>query len=107
MNEIDENTLMNIIDKECEKIKNFINYWLNNKEIPALIIRIEDIYANCISTFKDIFSFLLNCENIKETVVESKILTFAKFNKNLKKFIDEGFFNFFFRIYFKIIVNFF
>lgn len=43
----------------------------------------EDIVTDFVATMKKLFEFLFSTENIKETVIESKILTFFKFNKNL------------------------
>lgn len=52
--------------------------------MPFHIVRIEDLTYDFIATVKKLFEFLFNTESIKETVIESKILTFFKFNKNLQ-----------------------
>jgi len=72
-----------ILQNEIDNLKEFHKFWINIS-IPFHIIRIEDLTTDFIGTVKKLFEFLFNIENIKETVIESKILTFFKFNKNLQ-----------------------
>jgi len=72
-----------ILQNEIENLKEFNKFWIN-VSIPFHIIRIEDLNTDFIATVKKLFEFLFNIENIKETVIESKILTFFKFNKKLE-----------------------
>lgn len=71
-----------ILQNEIDNIKEFHKYWINTS-IPFYIVRIEDAITDFIGTMKKLFEFLFNVENIKETVIESKLLTFFKFNKSL------------------------
>lgn len=77
-----------ILQNEIESVKDFHKFWINIS-IPFHIIRYEDIMTDFVNTAKKLFEFLFNTENIKETVIESKVLTFFKFNKNLQGLKDD------------------
>ena len=49
----------------------------------------EDIITQPVETLRELFSFLLNTDQLQETVLESKILTFHKFNKAFGNFLEQ------------------
>ena len=77
-----------IIQKDLELIKDFLIYWMD-VTIPVHFIRYEDLIMDFVNTMKGVCQFLFNVENIKETIIESKIFTFFKFNKYFNSFIEE------------------
>ena len=77
-----------ILQNEIETEKEFHKFW-TNISVPIHIIRLEDLLNDFIGVIKKLFEFIFNIDNIKETVIESKILTFFKFNKNLQGLKEE------------------
>ena len=69
-------------------INKYIDFWQTQTSQPLYVLRIEDVITNTVETVRELFSFLLNTDSLKETVVESKILTFNKFNKNFTNFVS-------------------
>ena len=72
-----------VLQNEIDNLKEFQKFWINIS-IPFHILRIEDLSTDFIGTVKKLFEFMFNIDSIKETVIESKVLTFLKFNKNLQ-----------------------
>lgn len=77
-----------LIQKELEVEKDFFKFWLNC-QVPVHIMRYEDLILDFVGTMKQTCEFLFCADSLKETILESKILTFFKFNKNLNVFVDE------------------
>lgn len=69
-------------------VNKYIDFWQVKNGQPMYVLRIEDVVTNTVDTLRELFSFLLNTDQLKETVVESKILTFNKFNKNFTNFVQ-------------------
>jgi len=80
------------INAECEMLTGYLNYWFN-VPIPYFVLRVEDLIFDPEQTILNLFSFLLNADNLKGSTVENKMLMFLKYNKFYTTLLEHEFKN--------------